>query len=191
MKRILLAITLAAAAALLPLPGSVLTHGRLTATSQPQVTVNAAGPNVKVNGVLMTNSKNNAPILSGTNLKPGSTVTGTVTISVVPTMTVQLTEQDVLHGGPTGSGNLAHKLQLTVFDQTTQKTVYQGALDGLTSGAAVCGNFTIPKNCPRWGALESHTFVFTVSFPNASNNSDNAYQQTSASVTFVWNGSVA
>ena len=61
-------------------------------------------------------------------------------------------------------------------------------MDGLTSSAPICGNFVFPKNCPRWGPLERHTFLFTVTFPNAPNNSDNAYQGTYASVTFVWNG---
>jgi hypothetical protein len=135
---------------------------------------------------LLSDSKPGA-ILSASSLKPGDVARGTVVITANGNVYVSLFESNVAHSGPAGSGNLAHRVTLVITDQTMNVQLYSGALDGVPAGIAVCGSGPPPHEaCQRWGNNESHTFLFVTTFPNATDNSDNTYQQTGASADFVW-----
>ena len=102
-------------------------------------------------------------------------------------MTVSIYGENILHtlcgacAAGVGDQNLAHQLQLTIFDQTTGHTVYSGALDQINSSSSP---LSLPgTSSSTWAAGESHSFVFTVSLPLASNNH---FQATGASLDFVW-----
>jgi hypothetical protein len=199
-KRILVALGLGLAAAL-----SAPVAGLRSSTAAPAA-IATAGPAVPMSRHVegddgsvehrrdldIRDSRAPGAIVSGSNLRPGSVVTGTVRIKVIEALKVRLSERDVVHTGPPHSGNLAHDLQLTVLDTTTGRTVYSGALDALPQ-TTVCGKHgghddDHSRTCPGWSNGEAHDLTFTVRFPDAPTNADNVYQGTTASVTFVWTG---
>jgi hypothetical protein len=142
-----------------------------------------AGPSCKP---LLSDSRT-GPILTASNMKPGDTARGTVVITANGNVYVTLFESNVAHTGAAGSGNLAHRLTLTITDQSANAPVYNGALDSMPSSVAICGDGPPPHEpCQRWDNNEAHTFLFVVTFPNAGDDSDNAYQHTGASVDFIW-----
>jgi hypothetical protein len=135
---------------------------------------------------LLGDSKTGA-IISPSLMKPGDVARGTVTITANGNVYVSLFESNLAHTGPTGSGNLAHRLTLVITDQTMNVQLYTGALDSVPASISVCGSGPPPHEaCQRWGNTEAHTFLFVVSFPNATDNSDDAYEQTGASADFIW-----
>ncbi|HXA29862.1 MAG TPA: hypothetical protein VN193_14070 [Candidatus Angelobacter sp.] len=135
---------------------------------------------------LLSDSKPGA-ILRASRMKPGDVARGTVVLTANGNVYVSLFESNLTHSGPAGSGNLAHRLALVITDQTMNLQLYSGVLDAVPASISVCGSGPPPHpGCQRWANNESHTFLFVVTFPNAGNNSDNAYQQTGASADFVW-----
>jgi hypothetical protein len=127
------------------------------------------------------------PILTASGMKPGDTARGSVVITANGNVYVSLFEDSVTHTGPAGSGNLAHRLALTITDQTGGTQLYTGPLDSMPSTIPVCGSGPPPnQTCPRWANDEAHTFLFVLTFPNAGNNGDNSFQSTGASAEFVW-----
>ncbi len=150
-----------------------------TATPSPAACSGSCKP-------LLTDSKPGA-ILTASRMKPGDIARGTVVITANGNVYVSLTESNVAHSGPAGSGNLAHRLGLVVTDQTMNVQLYGGALDSIPSSISVCGSGPPPNQpCRRWANGESHSFLFVVTFPNAGNDTDNTYQGTGAGATFVW-----
>jgi hypothetical protein len=138
----------------------------------------------------MTNSNANSFIVKATNMKPGDpATTGSVTItnsgSLPATMT--LSESNVTSTGGIAPipGNLANDLTLIVKDTsiTGSPTVYTGAFSGL--GTTTLNPLT---GTGQWPAGQAHTFSFSVTFPDAGNNSDNQYQGVTASAEFDWHG---
>jgi hypothetical protein len=199
-RRLLVALGLGVAAAL-----SAPVAGLRSSTAAPAA-LDTGGPAVLVSRHVEDDSDSSrhrhdldirdsrAPgaIVTGSDLHPGSVVSNTVRIKVIEALRIRLSEKDVVHGGPPGSGNLARDLQLTVVDTTTGRTVYTGALDSL-SRTTVCGKHgdhddDHAPRCVGWSNGEAHDLTFTVSFPSSGTSADNVYQGTSASVTFVWTG---
>jgi hypothetical protein len=70
---------------------------------------------------------------------------------------------------------------LTVTDTTTSTVLFSGAFNRLPA-TALCGAIKHGQ-CASWAKGEAHTVTLNVRFPNGS---DNSYQATSASATFVW-----
>jgi hypothetical protein len=92
----------------------------------------------------------------------------------------------------TGTGALANKLNLTIFDTTTGLTLYSGLLSSLPmlpASLTICAEGSTSatgSGCKlRWNVNERHTLTFTVAFP-PSGGTDNAFQGTGTSVQLVW-----
>ena len=138
---------------LLAVPATV---GALALAAQPSSSHVAMARVVQSTGAVSgANSREDLPILTASNLLPGQSATGTVTIANTAadlrTMTlVQTAPQDV--PGPLGA-KLSGRLDLTVTDQTdpaAPRTVYDGSLPGLSTRAL--GDF---------GPREARTYRFT------------------------------
>jgi hypothetical protein len=129
-----------------------------------------------VRGSLLTTSSSSGAILSGEGLVPGSSVRGSVTISNSGTLAGRYS----LGATITGSSQLAGVLRLVVRELHDKrwKTVYTGPLAGL-DGTAL-GVF---------GAADSRTYVFQVSFPSTPD--DNTLQGLSAGASFTWSATAA
>lgn len=118
-----------------------------------------------------TNSKDNAAIFNLTNIKPGDTINGSLTITNTGSLPAafSLTE--------TSSSNAfdADYLKLVVTNTTTGTQVYSGNFGGLTDGA---------KN--SLGQIEAgaaNTFRFTVTLDQAAPNTQ---QGKTASAAYAW-----
>ena len=129
-----------------------------------------------VRGSLLTTSSRSEAILSGDGLVPGSSVRGSVTISNSGTLAGHYS----FSAATTGSAQLAGVLRLVVRELHGErsKTVYSGPLAGLDGDAL--GVF---------GAGESRTYVFQVSFPSTPD--DNTLQGLSAGASFTWSATAA
>jgi Ca2+-binding RTX toxin-like protein len=127
-----------------------------------------------------SNSKAGEAILTAANIGPGDSVDGTVTIENTGTISGSfgLSALNLVDTpGPNG-GELSRTLHLVIEDVTnpgSPSTVYSGRQAGL--GTRSLGTFA---------AGESHTYRFTVSFPNADADPQNAYQGSSMSVQYHW-----
>ena len=122
----------------------------------------------------------NGVIVAMNNMEPGDSNSGTVTITNTGSLpaSVVLSQSAVTHTTPgTGTGNLAHELQLTITDQGSGATVYSGPFDGLSATTLA------PSSGSQWAAGEAHTYQFTVTLPS---EADNSYQATTASADFNW-----
>ena len=117
-----------------------------------------------------------APDLSKTHMVPGdiSEQPATVTNVSAGNARISVYAENV-------TGSLASSLELSVVEDGTD-VLYDGPLGGAPSPDS-------PLSLPGsgaggvWAQGESHTFVFTVTFPKSAGN---AYQSTNASLDFVW-----
>lgn len=130
-----------------------------------------------------TNSKAGSAILTASLMKPGDTASGTVTIANDGDLagTFSLTTSNLADTPGANGGNLSNVLQLQIVDQTTSTTIYSGAINAV--GTVSAGSF---------GAGVSHTYEFTVTFPDggtpgSDTTGDNAYKSSSMSIEFDWN----
>lgn len=128
-----------------------------------------------------TNSTgNNGAIFSATNMKPGDTATGTVTITNTGSLAQSFTldESTVVNNlGATAQG--AENLSLKVVaDGDTTHPLYNGDFSSL--GSIPLGTFAANTG--------SHTYTFTVTLDPSTGN---AFQNKDASATFTWNGTQA
>jgi hypothetical protein len=115
-----------------------------------------------------SNSKAGSAIFNVSNLKPGDTVNGTVTIVNTGSLAASfsLTETATTSFAPASDLNLAVKDGSTV--------VYSGPLGSL--GTKALGT-------AAWAAGESHTFTFSVTL---SADAGNGQQGKSATATYAW-----
>jgi Ca2+-binding RTX toxin-like protein len=135
-----------------------------------------------------SNSKAGAAILTASNIGPGDSVKGTVTIKNTGTISglFSLSARDLVDTPGPNDGELSDTLDLLIQDVTrpaSPATVYSGKQKALTT--ASLGVFR---------AGESHTYRFTVSFPNGGVSlspagGQNAYQGSSMSVQYDWEAS--
>jgi spore coat-associated protein N len=130
-----------------------------------------------------TNSKSGAAILTASNMKPGSTSSGTVNIKNTGSVSGAFTlSQSNLTNTP-ASPALSAKLTITIVDKhdpacvtscPADATVYSGTIGGM--GTVSLGTFA---------ANETHQYAFTVSFPDGgTNGADNSYQGAQTSVEY-------
>jgi hypothetical protein len=149
-------------------------------------TAQSANPsNTFASGTLtMSNSKDNAAILTASNIKPGDTTQGTVDIqntgSISGTFTVSrsaLTNSDA-------TNPLSGVLDLTIKDcgdfaagtptcDVGDPVKYSGTLGAMTSSVAL----------GTYAASEKHRFEFKVTFQSGAGNE---YQGDSSTATFQW-----
>ena len=149
-------------------------------------TSSANPANVFTAGTLTSsNSKDNVAILTAAHMVPGDTTEGTVTIKNTGDSTGHFTlasSTPTDTPGPNG-GKLSTVLHLKVVMDPggAATTVYDGGLNAMTA----------PVNLGDWGGGTSHTFTFTVNFPEggtppSATTGDNAYQGSSTSVDYTW-----
>jgi hypothetical protein len=208
--RVLAAVAVAAAGAVgvALAPGNPATPGdhsvgRITLAAQP---VSPGQPGI-------SDSLNGKPILSvsSAGMAVGKPVSGSVTITNTgnSSLTVALSQLNLTHG-PASSPDLSAYANLTVTDNTRNKTVYGGPVSGFASSASpltLCGkaatnngngnggsgngngNGNKTANCPAWAGAESHTFTFSVVIPEepaGSKVSVNAYQGAWLKTDYAW-----
>jgi spore coat-associated protein N len=162
---------------------AVLLAASVVAASGANFTSTSANPsNTFTAGNLHhTNSKDGAAILTVSKMKPGDTQSGTVTITNDGDLAGMFTLAKTITANVPGvnGGDLGAVLDLTITDGAT--TVWTGKL-----GAAMA-----PLSLGAWAAGVTHTYTFTVEFPDggtpASNTSgDNAYKGSSVTAQFDW-----
>jgi hypothetical protein len=115
-----------------------------------------------------TNSKAGSAIFKVTNLKPGDTVNGTVTITNSGSLPASFSLTETATNGFVNPANL----QLVVKDGST--VVYSGAFGGLGTKALGAGT---------WAANESHTYSFSVTLALSAGNAE---QGKGATATYSW-----
>lgn len=153
--------TLAAAGALVVGSGADFTSA--SANSQSVVT----------SGTLtQSNSRDNAAIFNVTNIKPGDTVTGSVTITNTGTLpaTFSVTETD--------TGNFVDRSLLTMTITQAGKSIYSGPF----GGASVNSAETIDLG--TFQKAEARTYEYTVKLAQSAGNAE---QGKSANAAYAWN----
>jgi spore coat-associated protein N len=110
----------------------------------------------------MTNDKApNAINVDLSNMRPGDSTNGTVTLSNVGTVPGHFYLTKTVVQDADGLGNVLH-LKITDTSQTPATTVYDGALSGALDNTHF-GDLGVWQNS---GATATHTYSFTVSWSN-------------------------
>ena len=137
----------------------------------------AAGPG----GTLtLSNDKEGAAILSLSGMRPGDSVTDTVTLGNTGTLPgdLSLATSDLVDTPGAGGGALSSKLDLRIRDVSapgSPVTVYDDKIGSLT-----------PVALGTLAAGDSRVYEFRVSFPDAGPGAENAYQGSAMSIRFDW-----
>lgn len=158
--------------ALLPLAtllvaGAIAVGSGATFTSTSGNTISAV-----TSGTLShTNSKDAQAIFNLTNIKPGDTVNGTLTL----TNTGSLPANFSLTENVSSNGFKADMLKLVITNVTTNKQVFSGNFGGLADGVANALGQVDPG--------VANTFRFTVTLDQAA---DNTQQGRTANATYTW-----
>ena len=128
--------------------------------------------NVTAGTLTQSNSKAGASILNLTNMKPGDSVYGQVTITNTGSLgsILSVTETDT---NTFSSGVLSEKIE-DVTNAGSPVTVYSGAFGGAGT-----------KSLGTWAPNEAHTYRVTVTLAQSATNTE---QGKTASATFAWNG---
>lgn len=155
--------------ALVPL-ATLLAAASLVAGSGADFTSHTANPgNLSASGTLtQTNSRDSAAIFTGTNLRPGDSVTGNVTITNTGTLagTFSLTESSVVNQFS------ANVLRLKITDTTTGVVVFDGNFGAVA---------TVGLGSLAAGEARSYQFVTTLAA-----TAGNVDQGRSATATYEW-----
>lgn len=147
-------------------------------------TSSSANPaNVFTAGVLSHhNDKAGTAILTASLMKPGDTVDGQVTITNTGDLAgdFTITTSNLADTPGFNGGKLSDVLQLTIVDKESGATLYSGPIKSV--GTVSAGTYS---------PAESHTYVFTVSFPDSGTpggptSGDNRYQGSSMTIDFDW-----
>lgn len=144
----------------------------------PQVQAYARG------ALSLKNSRNGAPIFSASNLAPGGSVTGAVTISDTGRLSgsLALSSSNLLdRPGPNG-GRLGLLLDLRIDDVTggTDRPIYAGKLAAMPRQEL---------GCLRRGGKRIYRFTATFpdgGLPPSPTTGDNAFQGSAVSVDYLW-----
>lgn len=166
-------LVVAAALLLVAIGVAIFTTATFTSSSAN------AGNMVAAGSVEIDNNHEGAAIFKAEGLVPGDTTNGTVQISNVGSSSgsFSLAEQNIVDDPATPP--FSAKLDLLVQDVTNASSpqqLYSGKLNAM--GTIQLG---------RWDAGETHTYKFTVTFPNGTPEESNPYKNASTSVDFIWN----
>ncbi len=128
----------------------------------------------------LSNDKEGAAILNLGGMRPGDSVTDTVTLGNTGTVPgdLSLSTSNLLDTPGAGGGTLSGKLDLVIRDVTnvgSPVTVYSGKIGALT-----------PVTLGTLAAGASRVYEFRVSFPDAGAGAENAFQGSAVSVQFDW-----
>jgi hypothetical protein len=137
----------------------------------------ASGPG---DTLTLSNDKEGAAILSISGMRPGDSLTDTVTLGNTGTVPGDLTlsPSSLLDTPGAGGGALSGELDLVITDATNSGSpvvVYSGKISALT-----------PVSLGIVAAGDSRLYQFQVSFPDEGAGAENAYQGSGLSVDFDW-----
>jgi hypothetical protein len=144
----------------------------------PQIQAYAKG------ALSLRNSRNGAPIFSASNLAPGGSVSGAVTITNAGKQSgsLVLSASDLVDTPGANTGSLGAVLDLRVDDVTggSAVPVYAGKLDAMPAETLGCLR-----------ARGKRAYQFTAMFPDggrppSATTGDNAYQGSSVRVDYLW-----
>jgi len=168
--------------------GTIGLAAALTIGSGADFTSTSANPsNIFTAGTLThSNSKAGAAILTGSNMRPGDTASGTVDIKNTGSLSGTFSLAKTVTADTTAPANpFATKLTVVITDLGDPTCsvscpgpvpVYSGTVSGM--GTQALGTFA---------AAATHRFSFVVTFPDGgSNGADNAYQAASTTVLYTW-----
>jgi hypothetical protein len=158
--------------ATLTIAGAIAVGSGATFTSTSGNTISA----VTTGTLTQTNSKSNAAIFNLTNMKPGDTVNGGVTITNTGTLPADFSLTQALSANAFADKTTGDNyLKLTITNVTDNKQVWAGNFGALVDGASnPLGEFAP-------GAAK--TFRFSVTLDAAAPNSE---QGKTANATFNW-----
>ena len=160
-RKILLPLTTVLAA------GAIAVGSGATFTSTSGNTISA----VTAGTLTQSNSKGGQAIFNLTNLKPGDTLNGTLTL----TNTGSLPADFSLTEASSSNGFSGSNLTLDIVDTTANTTVYSGTFGGLADGTK--------NSLGTWASGAAHTFRFTVKLAQ---DATNAEQGKTAGATYTW-----
>jgi hypothetical protein len=128
----------------------------------------------------LSNTKEGAAILSLGGMRPGDSVTDTVTLGNTGTLDgdLSLSSSNLVDAPGAGGGALSGELDLRIRDVTNAGSpvvVYNAKIAALT-----------PTALGTLVAGDSRVYEFRVSFPDAGAGAENAYQGSTMSVQFDW-----
>ena len=128
----------------------------------------------------LSNDKEGSAILSLAGMRPGDSVTDTVTLGNTGTLDgdLSLSTSNLVDTPGGGGGELSGELDLRIRDVTnagSPATVFDGKLDALS-----------PTALGTLASGASRVYEFRVSFPDAGPGAENAYQGSAMSVQFDW-----
>jgi len=129
-----------------------------------------------------SNSRDGTAILSATAMRPGTQVSGDVTIANAGDIPGAFTlgQSDLVDLPGAGGGVLSSRLQLEVLDisnPAAPAAVWSGAL----------GGFPL-RELGAFAPGQARTYRFTATFPDGGGGADNPWAGSSTSVRFVWSG---
>lgn len=158
--------------ATLTVAGAIAVGSGATFTSTSGNTISS----VTTGSLTQTNSKNNAAIFNLTNMKPGDSVIGAVTLTNTGTLPAKFSLTETLSanafGDKTANDNY---LKLVITNVTTNTQVWAGNFGALVDGTAnALGEFA---------PAAANTYRFTVTLDAAAPNSE---QGKVANATYRW-----
>lgn len=147
--------------------GAIAVGSGASFSSQSENTISA----VTSGTLTQSNSKAGQAIFNLTNMKPGDTVNGTLTITNTGSLAADFGLTEV----SSTNGFTDSNLTLVITNTTTNAEVYNGTFGGLTDGARQALG-TIAPGVPN-------TFLFTVKLDP---NTPNADQGKTANAVYTW-----
>jgi hypothetical protein len=159
--------------------GLLLVAAAVAVGSTAVFTSSSANPGNAFTAGTLEVSGDNGAILTADKMVPGQSVNGSATIentgdvSGAFSLTGEITADAA--GPQAGAAPLSEALQLTITEGAT--TVYSGAYDAFPGQS--------PVDLGSWGGGDSHTYDFTVTFPEGG-PSDNQFQGGSTAMKFTW-----
>lgn len=156
---------------MLALAGLVIATSAVFASGASFTANTANASNVFSTGTLAMSNTPNGMSTTISNMVPGDFHTGTVTIKNTGDVAGHFYLEPVTISAATK--NLDTKLRLVVLDGSTE--IYNGTLAGLGQ-----------KDLGTYAVNDSHTFTFTVTFPDGGVGADNSYMGATATAAFNW-----
>ena len=131
----------------------------------------ANASNVFTGGNLQMSNNQSGAIMTVAKMVPAEVRNGAVTIQNTGDVAGEFYLEPVVISGATASFD--SKLQLTITEGTN--TVYSGSLNGLQQ-----------VDLGLWQPQASHTYDFTLTFPDGGTGADNSYKAATATAQFNW-----
>ena len=147
--------------------GAIAVGSGATFTSQTGNTISS----VTSGTLTQTNSKDGAAIFNLSNLKPGDTLNGSLTLTNTGSLPADFGLTEV----SSSNGFTADNLSLTITNTTTGTPVYTGTFGGLVDGARTDLGVVQPG--------VANTYTFAVKLATSTPNAD---QGKSASAVYQW-----